>query len=113
MKAETLSRRDFLRHSGFVATGLATGGTIIFGQDYAWALSTSALDPHTAATLMVMARQLFPHDRLGERLRPPPLRVVHDDDAHAHWNRSRIHPTSTSMSRSTSGAFCSPKSGSK
>jgi hypothetical protein len=67
MKAETLSRRDFLRHSGFVATGLATGGTIIFGQDYAWALSTSALDPHTAATLMVMARQLFPHDRLGDQ----------------------------------------------
>ena len=32
-----------------------------------------------------------PHDRLGERLRPPALRVVHDDDARAHWNRSRIH----------------------
>ena len=67
MKAEALSRRDFLRHSGLVATGLATVGTIIFGTDYAWALSTSALDPHTAETLMVMARQLFPHDRLGEQ----------------------------------------------
>jgi hypothetical protein len=67
MKAEALSRRDFLRHSGLVATGLATVGKIIFGTDYAWALSTSALDPHTAETLMVMARQLFPHDRLGEQ----------------------------------------------
>ena len=39
---------------------------MIFGPDYAWALSTSALDPHTAETLMVMARELFPHDRLGD-----------------------------------------------
>ena len=67
MKAEALSRRDFLRRSGFVVTGLATGSTIIFGRDYAWALSTSALDAHAAETLMVMARQLFPHDRLGDQ----------------------------------------------
>jgi hypothetical protein len=67
MKAEALSRRDFLRRTGFVATALATGGTIIFGRDYAWALSPSALDAHTAETLMVMARQLFPHDRLGDQ----------------------------------------------
>ena len=66
MKAEAPSRRDFLWRTGFVATGLATGGTVIFGPDYAWALSTSALDPHTAETLMVMARELFPHDRLGD-----------------------------------------------
>ena len=66
MKAEALNRRDFLRRTGFVATGLATGGTVIFGPDYAWALSTSALDPHTAETLLVMARELFPHDRLGD-----------------------------------------------
>jgi hypothetical protein len=66
MKAEALSRRDFLRRSGFVATSLATGGTVIFGPDYAWALSPSALDQHTAETLMAMARELFPHDRLGD-----------------------------------------------
>jgi hypothetical protein len=66
MKAEAQSRRDFLWRTGFVATGLATGGTVIFGPNYAWALSTSALDPHTAETLMVMARELFPHDRLGD-----------------------------------------------
>jgi hypothetical protein len=67
MKAEALSRRDFLQRTGFVVTGLATGGTIIFGSGYAWALSTTALDAHAAETLMVMARQLFPHDRLGDQ----------------------------------------------
>jgi hypothetical protein len=46
---------------------LATGGTIIFAPDYTWALSTTAIDAHTAQTLLVMARQLFPHDRLGDQ----------------------------------------------
>jgi hypothetical protein len=66
MKAGTPSRRGFLRGTGFVAVGLATGGTIIFAPDYAWALSTTAIDAHTAQTLLVVARQLFPHDRLGD-----------------------------------------------
>jgi hypothetical protein len=67
MTANAPSRRVFLRGTGLVAMGLATGGTIIFGPDYAWALSTTAIDAHAAQTLLVMARQLFPHDRLGDQ----------------------------------------------
>ena len=67
MKANTPTRRGFLRGSGLVVMGLATGGTIIFAPDYTWALTTTAIDPHTAQTLLVMARQLFPHDRLGDQ----------------------------------------------
>ena len=67
MNAHAPSRRDFLRSTGFVAMGLATGGSIILAPDYAWALSTTALDTHTAQTLLVMTRQLFPHDRLGDQ----------------------------------------------
>ena len=67
MKANAPSRRAFLRGTGFVAMGLATGGTIIYAPDYAWALSTTAIDAHAAQTLLVMARQLFPHDRLGDQ----------------------------------------------
>ena len=49
MKAHAPSRRDFLRSStGFVVVGLATGGSMILAPDYAWALSTTALDAHTA-----------------------------------------------------------------
>jgi hypothetical protein len=66
MKANTPSRRGFLRGTGLVAMGLATGGTIICAPDFAWALSTTAIDAHTAKTLLVMARQLFPHDTLGD-----------------------------------------------
>jgi hypothetical protein len=67
MHGNVLSRREFLRDTGLIAIGLATGAAVAFPQDFAWALSISALDAHTAETLMVMARQLFPHDRLGDQ----------------------------------------------
>ena len=67
MKARAPSRRDFLCSTSFVAVGLAMGGSMVLAPGYAWALSTTALDAHTAQTLLVMARQLFPHDRLGDQ----------------------------------------------
>lgn len=67
MKAHAPSRRDLLCSTSFVAVGLATGGTMILAPDFAWALSTKAIDAHAAQTLLVMARQLFPHERLGDQ----------------------------------------------
>ena len=66
MKAHAPSRRDFLCTTSFVAVGLATGGSMILAPDLAWALSTTAIDAQAAQTLLVMARQLFPH-RLGDQ----------------------------------------------
>ena len=66
MKAKP-SRRGFLRGTGLVAMGFATGGTIICAADYAWALSTTAIDGHTAETLLIVARELFPAERLGDQ----------------------------------------------
>ena len=83
MKAKP-SRRGFLRGTGLVAIGFATGGTIICAADYAWALSTTAIDGHTAETLLVVARQLFPHDRLGDQ-----YYAVVVDFRQAGWGRSR------------------------
>lgn len=65
METDGLRRREFLRNTGIVVGALAAGGTVIFGPDHAWALATTSLDPHTAETLLVVAHDLFPHDRLG------------------------------------------------
>jgi hypothetical protein len=65
MEKDGLRRRQFLRTSGIAVTALATGGSMIFGPDHAWAMATANLDPHAARTLLVMAHDLFPHDRLG------------------------------------------------
>src|SRR5262245_57665538 len=67
MKAPAPSRRDFLSTTSLVAVGLATGGAMLLAPDFAWALSTKAIDAHAAQTLLVMARQLFPHERLGDQ----------------------------------------------
>jgi len=67
MQGDGLPRRDFLRASGITITALATGGSMIFGHNHAWAMATTTLDPHTAQTLLVMTHDLFPHQRLGEQ----------------------------------------------
>src|SRR5262245_17684110 len=67
MKANAPNRRELLYSAGCIVAGLATSGSIICAPDYSWALSPTAIDAPTAQTLLVMARQLFPHDRLGDQ----------------------------------------------
>src|SRR5260221_14406496 len=81
MDSNELSRRDCLRTTGAVATTLAAGGTIICGPDCAWALSTTSLDGHTAQSLLVMARQTFPHDRVGQQYYAAVVGAVDKDAA--------------------------------
>src|SRR4029434_9934727 len=89
MKAHAPSRSDFLCSTSFVAVGLATGGSMILAPDYAWALSTTALNAHAAQTLLVMARQLFPHDRLGDQYYATVVEAV-DKQAASAAPRSKL-----------------------
>lgn len=66
MGSNELSRRDFLRTTSVLATTVAGGGTIIFGPDCAWALTLAKLDEPAAATLMQLARDLYPHDAVDD-----------------------------------------------
>jgi len=43
-----------------------TGMGFVAGRDAAWAVELTTLKPETMATLIVMARDLYPHDRLGD-----------------------------------------------
>lgn len=69
MSSKEMSRREFLQSSGLAVMVVATAGAgaMIFDPAGAWAQSTEALDPHTARTLLDVARQLFPHDMLGNQ----------------------------------------------
>lgn len=60
-----LSRRDFLVASG--AAAIVVKGGAIFCPSEAWALEATALKPATLRTLVRMARDIYPHDRLAER----------------------------------------------
>ncbi|MBS0562415.1 MAG: gluconate 2-dehydrogenase subunit 3 family protein [Proteobacteria bacterium] len=66
-KRARVSRRVFLQGSATAipAAGLAAAGMGISAQA-AWAQGAKNLQPHTMATLVLMARDTFPHDQLAD-----------------------------------------------
>lgn len=61
-----ISRRELLKRGG-AGAALIVMGNSVFGANYAWALETSALKPETMATLIKLARDIYPHDKLADR----------------------------------------------
>jgi len=59
----SLDRRGFLAG----AAALAVSGTALIHAREAWGLEVKALKPDTMATLIAMARDIYPHDRLADR----------------------------------------------
>jgi hypothetical protein len=62
-----VSRRVFLRGSATAvpAAAVAAAG-ISIGAEAAWAQEAKNLKPHTMATLVRLARDIYPHDRLAD-----------------------------------------------
>ena len=55
------------RAPSVASAALMTGTGFVASRDAAWALEVTALKPETMATLIVMARDIYPHDRLGDQ----------------------------------------------
>ncbi len=69
MSQSGMNRRQFLQTSAVTAAGAAAvagTGAVLVDPKGAWAMSLQALDQHTATTLVLVARELYPHDRLGD-----------------------------------------------
>ena len=66
---EGLSRRDVLTRGSTLGIGAAliVSGSAVLSADRAWGLETKALKPETMATLIEMARDVYPHDRLQDK----------------------------------------------
>ena len=60
-----LDRRAFLTRAAVSAIVISNGALICF--DEAWGLEVKALKPETARTLVELARDIYPHDRLADR----------------------------------------------
>lgn len=67
MERRGLSRRQLLSRSLAATAGMIVGGGFIAASDAAWAYETSALKPETMATLVRMARDVYPHDRIPDQ----------------------------------------------
>jgi len=67
-KTRQVSRRGFLKSSSVTVFGtvaIASGGMLLDPKG-AWAMDLKALKPQTMATLIQMARDVYPHDRLTD-----------------------------------------------
>ena len=60
------SRRALLAGIG-AAGALMVSGAAVLNPREAWGLEVSALKPETMRTLIVMARDVYPHDRIPDR----------------------------------------------
>lgn len=67
-KAERgLDRRRFIAATTSAVAAMATSATAVFHASEAWAVDAGGLKPETMRTLIRMARDIFPHDRLADR----------------------------------------------
>jgi hypothetical protein len=66
-KRVKVTRRNFLKSGAAAASVTAlAGGTVTIDPNGAWAMTTQHLKPETMVTLVKMARDLYPHDQLGD-----------------------------------------------
>ena len=61
-----LTRRQLLSRASAVGTSFVVGAGFFASKNAAWAMETSALKPETMATLVQMARDIYPHDQVGD-----------------------------------------------
>ncbi len=78
-KNRGLSRRELLKHGG-VGALLVVSGSAIISPEHAWGLETTALKPETMATLIQLARDIYPHDQLADKYYAIAVKG-HDDTA--------------------------------
>src|SRR5215475_7992964 len=64
-RRDALDRRQFLAGVGTAA--LIISGAAVIHPDEAWGLEVKNLQPETMRTLIKVARDIYPHDRLADR----------------------------------------------
>jgi hypothetical protein len=63
---EGLARRDFLKGTTAIAAMVVSGGAVIHTTE-AWGFQPKALSANTARTLVKVARDIFPHDKVADK----------------------------------------------
>lgn len=61
-----MTRRELLSRSVAAGASLMVGAGWVASAGEAWALEVKALQPRTMATLIQMARDIYPHDRVAD-----------------------------------------------
>ncbi len=92
MNEPTLHRREFLKTTTGLLTGLVIAGSplalVVPGR--AWAVDLTAFTSSEAATLMVVARTIAPHDKLDDAAYAIVIQAVDSDAARDENARQKI-----------------------
>ena len=75
-----MSRRELLKRGTAVSAAFIAGMGFLAHATDAWAVELKALSPATMATLIQMARDIYPHDRIADRFYAIAVKD-HDDKA--------------------------------
>ena len=85
-----LTRRQLLSRSIAAGAAFVVGSGFIAGSDAAWALETTALKPETMATLVQMARDIYPHDHVPTEFYVIAVKGYDTPEAAAGWGLNLI-----------------------
>jgi hypothetical protein len=66
LRSRGLTRRALLAHAAAAGAAFAVGSGFVASRDAAWALEVTHLKPETMATLIQMARDIYPHDKVAD-----------------------------------------------
>lgn len=67
LSKQGLTRRALLSRAAAAGALAVAGAGFIAAPDAAWAVEVAAISEHEMATLLQMARDIYPHDRVGDR----------------------------------------------
>ncbi|MAN55931.1 MAG: Twin-arginine translocation pathway signal [Paracoccus sp. (in: a-proteobacteria)] len=75
-----LTRRALLSRAAAAGTLAVAGAGFIAAPDAAWAVEVGKISEHEMATLLQMARDIYPHDRIGDRFYAIAVKSHDSDD---------------------------------
>ncbi len=75
-----LTRRELLKRGTALGTAFVAGAGFLAHAKDAWAMELKALSPEVMATLIQMARDIYPHDRLADQYYATAVKS-HDEQA--------------------------------
>jgi hypothetical protein len=75
-----MTRRELLKRGTALSTAFVAGTGFLAHATDAWAIEMKALSPATMATLIQVARDIYPHDRIADQFYAVAVKG-HDDTA--------------------------------
>ncbi|SEW40367.1 Tat (twin-arginine translocation) pathway signal sequence [Cognatiyoonia koreensis] len=76
-----LTRRQLLSRATAAGASFVVGAGFLAAPNAAWAVETTALTPETFATLVQMARDIYPHDKVGDEFYVAAVKGYDSEDA--------------------------------